>query len=405
MIRFTEYLSEEKNLHMEHLESLVINGGVKGTRSAINYLQHLRDRLVGNSKSKINITTKFDGAPAIIAGEALDGGFFVAKKGVFNKTPKLYKTEADIDADTKGDLNAKLKVALKELSKLNIKGIIQGDFLYTKDDLKVETIDGIKYITFHPNTIVYAVPYDSPLGETIRKSKIGIVWHTKYSGSSYEGLSATFGENIATTLRQRNSVWSVDAEFKDVSGNASFTESESKEVTQLLSRVGKLFREVPASFFSKISGNDEHVTLINQYINARIKEGNRIGNIPKFVTDMRKWLNLKFDTEADKRKGVDAKAKVNARRDSILDVVDDANFVKVIEIYDIITDAKYLILQKLNAIGSMKTFLKTQAGFQVTNQEGFVAIDHLGKNVVKLVDRLEFSKANFSPEFLKGWEK
>ena len=169
MIRFSEMLNEDhagKNLHLEHLEDEIINNGVDGGRAAINFLRSLRDMLSGNSRSSINMTVKWDGAPAIFAGkDPEDGKFFVAKKSVFNVSPKLYKTEAEIDDDLSGDLNAKFKVALAEFSKLGIDGVLQGDLMYT--DLDTTTIDGTKYYTFQPNTIVYAVPVDSDLGATM----------------------------------------------------------------------------------------------------------------------------------------------------------------------------------------------------------------------------------------------
>ena len=114
MIRFAEMLNEDhagKNLHLEHLEDEIINNGVAGGRAAINFLRSLRDMLAGNSRSSINMTVKWDGAPAIFAGiDPEDGKFFVAKKSVFNATPKLYKTEAEIDDDLSGALNSKFKI-------------------------------------------------------------------------------------------------------------------------------------------------------------------------------------------------------------------------------------------------------------------------------------------------------
>ena len=144
MKSYNEYLTEaDANLHMTHLEDAVLDGGVTGTRNVINYLRNIRDMLSGNTKAPVNITTKWDGAPAIFAGvDPADDKFFVAKKGVFNKTPKLYKADSEIDNDLSGELNSKFKVALKEFAKLGIEGVIQGDFLYTDDDLKTENIDG-----------------------------------------------------------------------------------------------------------------------------------------------------------------------------------------------------------------------------------------------------------------------
>ena len=179
MKTFSELLQEDhagKNLHLEHLEDEIINNGVAGGRAAINFLQSLRDMLSGSSRSSVNMTVKWDGAPAIFAGiDPSDGKFFVAKKSVFNVNPKLYKTNAEIDEDLSGDLNAKFKVALAEFSKLGITGVIQGDLMFT-DDLSKETIEGISYYTFQPNTIVYAVPVDSDLGRIMNKSKICLLY-------------------------------------------------------------------------------------------------------------------------------------------------------------------------------------------------------------------------------------
>jgi len=177
MKKFTTYLTETKNTHMEHIEDNVLNGGVQGARESIKFLRSLRDMLSGSSGSAVSVSVKWDGAPAIFAGnDPSDGRFFVAKKGIFAKNPKVYKTPEEVDADTSGDLATKLKLALAHLPALGITGVIQGDFLYSKSDLKTVTFKGEKYLTFHPNTIVYAVPAKSQLARRIRSSKIGIVW-------------------------------------------------------------------------------------------------------------------------------------------------------------------------------------------------------------------------------------
>ena len=168
--------------------------------------------------------------PAIFTGiDPSDGKFFVAKKSVFNINPKLYKSDAEIDADLTGTLNSKFKVALAELSKLGIKNVLQGDLMYT-DDIATETIDGTKYLTFQPNTIVYAVPVDSKLGKIMSKSKIGIVFHTTYSGKSLPDMKASFGADISK-LTKTSSVWLDDATYKDVAGTATFTTKETEAIT------------------------------------------------------------------------------------------------------------------------------------------------------------------------------
>jgi hypothetical protein len=408
MLTFKQYLEEEKNTHMVHLADAIIDGGVEGTRQAINHLRVLRDTLAGNTKSPMNLSTKWDGAPAVFAGiDPSDGKFFVAKKGIFNKNPKVYKTAADIDADTSGDLNTKLKLALAELPKLGIKGVIQGDFLYAREDIKEVDINGESYITFHPNTIVYAIPKASNLAKQILGSKIGVVWHTTYRGDSFETMSASFGQEIAGNLKKVKTVWSVDAVFKDLSGSATLTAEETKHVTSLLSEAGKLFAKIKRPVLDGLSSNEERRIRVNAFINVKVREGQRIGDPKKFVADMVKYIEDFYQKDADKKKSDAGKEATFKKRDEVLSYFKEhgSEVVDVFKIYNIVDEVKYILLDKLNRVNGLRTFLKTNNGYEVTGQEGFVAIDHLGKNALKLVDRLQFSKANFSPEYIKGWQR
>lgn len=408
MLSFKQYLGEEKNAHMVHLADAIIDGGVEGTRQAINHLRVLRDTLAGNTKSPMNISTKWDGAPAVFAGiDPSDGKFFVAKKGIFNKNPKVYKTDADIDADTAGDLNVKLKLALAELPKLGIKGVIQGDFLYAREDIKEVDIDGESYITFHPNTIVYAIPKESDLAKQILGSKIGVVWHTTYGGDSFESMSASFGQEIATNLKKVKTVWSVDAVFKDVSGSATLTAEETKHVTSLLSEAGKIFAKMKRPVLDGLSDNEERRIRVNAFINVKVREGQRIGDPKKFVAEMIKYIEDFYQKDADKKKTESGKQSTFKKRNEVLSYFKEhgSDVVDVFRIYNIVDEVKYMLLDKLNRVNGLRTFLRTKDGYEVTGQEGFVAIDHIGKNALKLVDRLQFSKANFSPEYIKGWQR
>ena len=409
MLSFNAFLIESKNTHLEHLEDNILNAGVEGARQSINFLRSLRDMLAGKSKAAANVTIKWDGAPAVFAGmDPTDGKFFVAKKGIFNKNPKVYKTNDDIDADTQGDLNAKLKLALEELPKLGIKGVVQGDFLYSKEDLREVDIDGEPHITFHPNTIVYAVPKNSQLARTILASRIGVVWHTTYRGDSFESMSASFGEEIASGLKQTKAVWSVDAMYRDVSGAASFTQAETDQVTELLSKAGKIFSSMKRSTLDGISDNDELLVRVKAFINSKVRVGERIGNTSKFVDDLMKYIHDYYQKEIDKKATDKAKAQWIAKRDETMKYFANtpkADIVALFDMYDHIVDAKHMIIRKLDKAKQIGTFLKTADGYKVTEQEGFVAIDHMGKNAVKLVDRLQFSHANFSADIQKGWQR
>ena len=392
---------------MAHLEDLVLDGGVEGVRQAINALQSLRDMLAGNSKSKTNVTVKWDGAPAVFAGtDPTDGKFFVAKKGIFNKSPKVYKSHKDIEADTSGDLTNKLKVAFDELSKVNIKGVIQGDIMFTKPDLKSETVDGVKYWVFHPNTIAYAIEANSDEGKKVRAAKIGIVFHTVYTGNSFENMSASYGFDIST-LKHGNSLWAVSANLQDMSGTATMTNSETGLVTAQLSRVGQLFKSVPASFFDEISNDKGFNISVNTFNNTFFRNKASQPAPAKKVNDLINFIKAKYQKEMDKRSTDAGKKKQKEELDQILSILGGTgknNMANVFEMQQLLSDAKLIIINKLDTLNMTKTFVKTSNGYKVTKAEGFVAIDTIAGGAVKLVDRLEFSTNNFDPGVIKGWQ-
>lgn len=409
MKKFTSFLIEEKNTHMEHIEDNVLNGGVQGARESIKFLRSLRDMLSGSSDAAVNVSVKWDGAPAIFAGtDPSDGKFFVAKKGVFNKNPKVYKTDAEVDADTSGDLAVKLKLALKHLPDLNIKGVIQGDFLFSKRDLKKQKVQGKSYITFHPNTIVYAVPTDVPLAREISKSKIGIVWHTSYTGNSFETMKASFGKNIADTLTQSSAVWSVDAEYKDVSGNATMTKKQTKDITSILSAAGKTFNSIDAAGLNGISANDELLLRMKTFLNTKVRKQQKVTDVKKAVQEMIDYMHNYYQIESDKRKSERGKAGVDEKKREVMKYFSDTNktnLENILTLMNHLVDAKEILIKQMNKVKGLDTFLLTDKGFKATGQEGFVAIDRVGRNAVKLVDRMNFSYANFSPNVKKGWQR
>ena len=414
MISFSELLTEDKggkNLHLEHIEDEILNYGIDGGRASINFLQSLRDMLAGSSRSSINITVKWDGAPAIFAGvDPLDSKFFVAKKSVFNVSPKLYKTEAEIDADLSGALNEKFKVALKEFSKLGITGVIQGDLMFTNDVSK-ETIDGISYYTFQPNTIVYAVPTDSNFGKVINNANIGVVWHTTYTGKALQDMKASFGVNISR-LKKPSSVWMDDATYKDTSGKSTMTANETEVVTSHLSGAGTTFRKINAVMLKKFLKLQDSMTgalagaSLKTYNNSKVRAGEKITNPKQHAQGYVKWVEMSIQKQIDKAKSVKGKEKyTNIQKEYIREVRKHTNnLTQIITFQNYLVDAKMEIVKKLNSVkGLTDTFIKTANGFKVTNPEGYVAIDRVGGGAVKLVDRMEFSFNNFTA--IKAWDK
>ena len=412
MLSFNTFLTEGKegkNLHMEHIEDSVLNLGVKGTREAINFMRNVRNMLAGNAEKKVDITVKWDGAPAVFAGiDPADGKFFVAKKGIFNKNPKLYKTAAEVDADTSGDLADKLKTCLKYLPELGITGVIQGDLLYTQNDLKTTTIDEVEYVTFHPNTIVYAIPTDNPLAKKIQTAKLGIVWHTQYEGSSLETMKAAFGKDVTSSLKQTKNVWFTDVNYQDVSGKATMTASETAKVTEILSQAGKLFYKTDATTLNTISDDEELLMRIKTFNNTKVRNQEKITNVKKHVTELINYIDGIYNKEIESKKSAAGKASSQQKAQRILSFFsakNKQNLENIFTIMNLLVDAKHILIDKLNELKSLHTFLLTKDGYAVTGVEGYVAIDKLSGNAVKLVDRMTFSYSNFSPNVIKGWQR
>jgi hypothetical protein len=410
-MNFTEYLSESKNtganLHLEHLEDNVLNRGVQGARESINFLRSLRDMFSGQSKSKVNVTTKWDGAPAVICGiNPETGKFFVGTKSVFNKEGKINYTNDDIDRNHPNPgLNDKLKYALAFLPKLGITGILQGDLLFTKGDTKKQTIDGVSYITFQPNTIVYAVPTDTKLSKSILSAQLGIVFHTAYSGRTIDTLKASFNIDIGH-LKQTRDVWFRDASFVDASGTSTFTENETKRLNSILSEAGRVFQSISATSLNRISSVDKILIQIKTFNNTKVRAGEQIRDTGRHTVELIKWVEDKLNKSIIEAKRADTKKNRQAEKTEVMRFYrNNINQLKLIfDLMNLIVEAKDFIIRKLEVIkSSMDTFVRTPEGFKVTGPEGFVAVDRISGGALKLVDRMEFSQQNFNAA--KAWDK
>jgi len=407
-MNFTQFLNEAKegkNLHLEHIEDEVLNRGVPGARDAINFLQSLRDMLAGHAQSKVNVTTKWDGAPAVFCGiNPENGKFFVGTKGVFNANPKLNYTDADIDANhTSAGLNSKLKVALRYLPKLGIKGVLQGDMMFAKGDIDEKVIDGQSYITFQPNTIVYAVPSDAKLARMMLSAQMGIVFHTSYTGKTMADMNASFNIDIGH-LTTTKDVWFRDASFTDASGTATFTAEETSTITSTLSQAGRTFQSINALNLNRISASETIMTYIKTFNNTKVRAGQAIKDTRAHTFELTRWVEAKLNKDISDAKKADTKKKRIKEKTEIMRFFNNASkdLKAIFDLMNLLVTAKNMIVKKLQQMRQVtNTFLRTDDGFKITNPEGFVAVDRLKGNAVKLIDRLEFAHANFNAT--KNW--
>ena len=406
MIKFSTYLNEDKNTHLEHLEDEIINNGLSGAKTAVRFLNSLKDMLSGIGKGSTDVTVKWDGAPAVFAGiNPENGKFFVATKSLFNKTPKINYTNADIKTNhgSEGPTD-KLKAALKHLPKLNMPGIFQGDIMFTKDDLKQENIDGVSSLTFTPNTITYAVPDDSELASTIRKASIGIVWHTKYTGKTIAGLKASFGVDASKFTTTKN-VWSQDAGVKNVSKAAGLDKKGIKSLDAKINQIKGAIKKA-GGFFNALAKEKKILSLGGQlkiFFNSKIRAGMQLSDTKKLVVEFHKYYVDRMTKEIGSKKREDTKKKYKKIQDQALKELrkHKTEIYFAFATYLAIREAKMIVVNQLNKIEGIGTFLKTSKGFKVTAPEGYVAINAKTGKAIKLVDRLTFSHANFT--IAKNW--
>ena len=399
---------EGKNTHLEHLEDNIFNKGYTGAKEAVDYLYSIHQMLEGHADSHYNMTLKWDGAPAIIAGrDPASGKFFVGTKGVFAKGAKLNFTPADIernhadvgDKDGSG-LRNKLNIALRKLKGLNWDTVAQGDMLFTKEDLKSHTIDNEQLVLFKPNTVAYAAPVDSKVGQEILSSDMGIVWHTEYvGGPTLADTKAKFGFD-SSRLGKAAGVWSTDATIKDLSGTVTLTAEENAAILNAIAVCENYLTQIDRDTFTWLEqGNDlvgkEFLQQLKKSVNDRVRMGDfgSAGDFAKEFTN--NWISFK-------QKKIDTLKTQSKIDQHTAMMVDTVKFIKqhvrsITAVYDLylkLIQAKNLLVNKLNVINSLKTFAPTADGYEVIGGEGFVAIDRMG-NALKLVDRLEFSKLNF----------
>lgn len=391
--------------HLAHIEDLVFDYGFNGVEIAVNFLDLIRSNLEqGMGVAKKNITSKFDGSPSVIFGiDPMDGQFFVGTKAALSKEPKLIKSTADLKKyyGEQPELAMKLKLAYKYLSKIGMTGIMQGDLMFTKNDLFSEEINNKQYVMFKPNTIAYAVEMNSDLGKRIMAAKFGIVVHTVYDGTSVQTMEATHGPAVTEAmalLTPSKDIWIEDASFKDLTGIASLTPEEDNEFKKDLSSIQRLASLIGEPNFNKVIKHPDISKTIQVFINARVRQGVLVDDSSKFINDYLKFFEDKMLTGVGELAGgTESKAAQN-RIKKVKDlkefIIQNINtFTRVLEIYKTLIEMKLGIVRKLQKIGAMGTFLKTENGWKVTNPEGFVVVGNDG-GVTKLVDRLEFSKNN-----------
>ena len=392
-----------KNTHLEHLEDNILNDGSQGGKEAVAFLRSL-GKMLDQGEADARVTVKWDGAPAVICGTNPENKqFFVGTKSVFNKTnPKIIYSENDVDGLYTGQLAEKLKASYRYLSTLSIPNVVQGDLLFT-DDKYEANIGGDTCVAFQPNTIVYAVPKDSDIGQKIEVAKLGIVFHTQYSGRTMDALSASFGD---INIKGTQDVFVTSSDFKNASGEANMTRAEKTTYANLVNKTEGSLKQA-SRFLDLMKTNNMNKFTLNimfkTFFNRYIRKGKTLIGARNTARDFAKYFSDALDKEIATKKMKTTKDKYLELKNKGLKFISDNQqaIYMTVASYMNLQAAKNFMIRKLQKVNTFGTFLRTPDGYRVTAPEGFVAIR--SGRALKLVDRLEFSRANFTAD--KNWDK
>jgi hypothetical protein len=393
-----EILNEFKRTHLQHIEDIILTDGHAGGTSVIEYFQGILQTLQGSAEQPINVSVKWDGAPAVVCGTNPENGkWFVGTKGVFGKTPKLNYTKDDISRNHgTDDLGQKLLKCLVHLKKLNIQGIVQGDYMFDRDTLQRQSTAGENQVTFKPNTITYAVPEDSDLGKQMAAAQLGIIFHTTYTGDRIDNLQAKYGADVAAFARTPD-VWFDNATYKNVSGTANFTAEEQAQFTAGMEKLKALLTKVPTNLSAMLGVNKDFLPFFMLFINDQIKKGVLPTDTNQYLKGFAEFYQGRMQQQAA---GLKAQKALQLRQQKMKDM---PLFLKQMQkplaammaFYKEVIALKKLTLDKMNKATAIGTFAQTDSGLEVTDPEGFVAVGKTG-DAVKLVDRLGFSRKNLT---------
>ena len=393
-----------KNTHLTHVEDRIIIDGTQGGKEAIKILREMGKFLSGSGSGNTAVTTKWDGAPAVICGtDPADGRFFVGTKSVFAKTePKVCKTEADIMKWYSGVLAEKLKASLQYLSQAGIQGVLQGDLMFTNDK-KRESIHNQQFITFRPNTITYAADPKSPLGKQIDAAKLGIVFHTKYTGTSLPEMSASFTIND-NDFQSGGDIWAQKAEFKDASGVAAFKGGERSAYDRAVNRAEGSLKQT-RGVLDKIQSGKKTLQVDTEFLkffNNYVKGGNNIPSVDRAYDDFLIHMGKEYEKVIIKHKTLKAQSdKAGKFIDMLAFAESNKREMKMlIASYMNLQFAKNMLVQKMKKVTDLKLFVNMGDHYEATTPEGFVGL--VDGQATKLIDRLEFAHLNFTVP--KQWD-
>jgi hypothetical protein len=395
MKKFHEWLrlNEAINAHSTHIEDLIFSQKAAGVKIVLDALKDIGES-IGTAKGQGKVSTKIDGSPSLLWGY-IGKKFFCSTKSAFNKTPKLNFTNKDIEKNHPGALADVLKIALECLKKITPTGrIFQGDFLFSKSTLKSMKVDGEDSWAWHPNTIVYSTPKNSPLGKKVGSAKMGIAVHTEYTHDGENFSVKGFGVPESAFKKSRE-VFLMDVNHKTIQ-DIKFTPVEAAKYWAGWNEIKSAAKLIPWNIIS----NDEISAALVAFVNSYIRNAQPYPDSKIMAQDFINYVREKY---VDGAKSAPKKKEAEKLLKKI--TPNALKFAKVFDLFKAITEIKHILVNKLNSTKQIGTFvMKSDGSFEATGEEGFM-ITSGGASGVKLIQRMQFAANNFSKDIIKGFER
>jgi len=416
-----EQIKLREDTHSLHVEDSLLKGKDYIERM-LGFFNHALEIVEGSDdSSQPRPTIKYDGAPAIVMWsqrEDINESYGISTKSLFNNNPKYYGSDEEIDADKDraDSLKIKMKMALKlAAEKIIPEGEIwQGDLLWTAGDIKSITDDGINYVIAKPNTLGYAAPADSDVGERMKNSDIGIVFHTRYKGPLDE-VKQSNDVDISECKNIPDWAFIFDAKLPDLRGKVTFDSNASRG---LKNSIGELRRKcadlMDHENYDDLVSNEDFINFYMMTLqNHKIDKGEKI-DPETFKEELHDWINVKMHKKYNDLSKLKTKAGRDKKRDTILSTSRELHYIcrENGDLIHSIADALYwatyikgILIEQFNKAQEWITKVEMRSGgWKNTSGEGFMISDNDGK-FVKFVDRSAFSYFNRSSEVVKGFER
>lgn len=411
MLRLNEFDSSSKqtkkiNLKVSSLDNAVLQGGYSDITQSVKFLNNLKDMFRGYSKMSVDVTVNWNGFLTIIVGVNPENDKFFISVGdtISSESVLIYDFEDIHKYVTDEVIKNKLDYALRYLPKLEIDGILKCQILFTQGDIVEEKIDNIEYITIQPEFTKYMIPRNTKLASNMLTSKIGVVFSQSFVGTSLDNLDVSYNVDLSQ-LQYTKDVWFRDSSITDLSGTVTFNADEFYQFNNILKNLEYQLKLLNPKFVNLLAFTKTYQDKFKKFNDDNVEFNKKIPNTQDLIAKFIKTSEQEFNRYILDAKRLETRQNRIAEKNKIMSFfrsnVSQLNILY--DTYNNILSAKTIILDKLRKIKSMEIFVKTENGFKVKSEDGFIVVSKYDGNSMIISDNLSFSLKNMNIQ--KNWSE